>query len=128
MLAMLDRSTLNKLIDHAPLAITVMGVVVFLAAAAGGLPVSEPPLAVASSGWRIVLALLGAGLVSAGILLLLAGSGTGRAGRDVTTNAGRYGIRIDRPRPMEQIATANVVVIGSYAVRPPPPARCACLR
>lgn len=45
---MLDRSTLNKLIDHAPLAVTVMGVVVFLAAAAGGLPVGEPPLAVAS--------------------------------------------------------------------------------
>jgi hypothetical protein len=116
---MLDRSTLNKLIDHAPLAITVMGVVVFLAAAAGGLPVGEPPLAVASSGWRIALALLGAGLTAAGVLLLLAGSDARYANRDVIGNSDRYGIHIDSPRPMEQIATANVVVIGSYAVRPP---------
>lgn len=115
---MLDRSTLNKLIEHTPLAVTVMGVVVFLAAAAGGLPVGEPPLAVGSIGWRISLALLGAGLAAAGVLLMWSGeTGIGRG--DFIGKAERYAIRIDSPQPIDQIPSAELKVIGSYAARPP---------
>jgi hypothetical protein len=116
---MLDRSVLKKLVEHAPLAVTVMGVVVFLAAAAGGLPVGEPPLAVASVAWRIALALLGTGLAVAGVLLMLPESQTRAAGHDFTAEVERYSIRIDSPRPMSQIPTAYLTITGSYAVRPP---------
>jgi hypothetical protein len=116
-LPVIDRSVLKKLIEHAPLAVTVVGVVVFLAAAAGGLPVGEPPLAVASVAWRIALALLGTALVAAGVLLMLPRYQTRAA--DVVAEARRHGIRIDTPRPMSQIPTAHLTITGSYAVRPP---------
>lgn len=114
---MIDQSVLKKLIEHAPLAVTVMGVVVFLAAAAGGLPVGEPPLSVAGAAWRVALALLGTGLTAAGVLLLLPGYQRRAAG--LAARAPRYGIRIDRPQPMSQIAGAELSVIGSYTIRPP---------
>lgn len=116
---MLDRSTLNKLIEHTPLAVTVIGVVVFVAAAAGGLPLGNPPLSVTNTIWRVTLAVLGVGLVASGILLMRSPLGKSARDQEMLREVGCYGIQIDSPRAMSQIATSEVVITGSYTVRPP---------
>lgn len=67
---MLDKSVLEKLIDRTPIAIILVGVVVFIIGAAGGFPVGNPPLHVADFAWRIGLGVMGLILVVIGVLLL----------------------------------------------------------
>jgi hypothetical protein len=67
---MSSNSTIEKLIDRAPLAVIFIGVLVFVIGAAGGLPVGSPPLQVTDFTWRIGLGGMGVILVIAGLLLL----------------------------------------------------------
>jgi len=60
---------IEKLVDRAPLAIVMIGVVVFVIGAAGGLPLGSPPLQITDPVWRIALGTMGAILVIAGVLL-----------------------------------------------------------
>lgn len=66
-----DKSTIEKLIDSAPLAVILIGVVVVTLGAAGGLPIGNPPLQVTDPGWKIALGVMGAVLVLGGLLLVV---------------------------------------------------------
>jgi hypothetical protein len=65
-----DKSVLEKLIDRSPLAVVVIGVIVFIIGAAGGLPIGSPSLQIVDPYWRIALGVMGVVLLAAGIILL----------------------------------------------------------
>lgn len=114
---MLDKTTIAKLIDRAPLAVIVIGVLVFIIGAAGGLPLGNPPLQVTDFAWRVGLGAMGLILVAAGLLLLSREDGF-LVTRSPKAGASRYGIRIESPREGAHVGEF-VDVFGSYAVRPP---------
>lgn len=64
---MLDKSVVEKLLSNTPLALVIIGVLLFVIGAAGGLP--RFSIHVAESGWRIALAILGLVLIAAGYLV-----------------------------------------------------------
>jgi len=66
--------TIESLVKNAPLAIVVIGVMLCIIGAAGGLPVGESPLLVEDPAWRIGLAGMGILLVGVGVLLMLRAS------------------------------------------------------
>lgn len=66
-----DKSFVEKLLDHAQLALVIIGAVLLVIGAAGGLPVGTPPLQVIDNTWRIVLAVAGSILISVGVVLLI---------------------------------------------------------
>lgn len=70
---MLDK-TIEALVKDARLAIVVIGVVLCIIGAAGGLPIGSPPLQVSDPAWRIGLAAMGMLLVGAGLLSMLRAS------------------------------------------------------
>lgn len=114
---MLDETTLAKLIDRAPLAVIVIGVLVFIIGAAGGLPIGNPPLQVTDFAWRVGLGIMGLILVAAGLLLLSREDGL-LISRGHKATASKYGIKIDSPREGAQVVEF-VDVAGSYTVKPP---------
>ncbi len=114
---MLDKTTLTKLIDRAPLAVIVIGVIVFVIGAAGGLPIGNPPLLVTDFAWRIGLGVMGLILVAAGLLLLSREDGSFMSGGP-KVNASKYGIKIESPREGAQVGEF-VDISGSYTVKPP---------
>lgn len=114
---MLDKTTIAKLIDRAPLAVIVIGVIVFVIGAAGGLPIGNPPLQITDFAWRVGLGVMGLILVTAGLLLLSRENGPLTKGSP-KTNAARYGIKIESPREGAQVSEF-VEIIGSYTVKPP---------
>ncbi len=114
---MLDETTLAKLIDRAPLAVIVIGVLVFIIGAAGGLPIGNPPLQVTDFAWRVGLGIMGLILVAAGLLLLSREDGL-LISRSHKTTASKYGIRIESPREGAQV-NEFVDIAGSYTVKPP---------
>jgi hypothetical protein len=67
-----DKSALDKLMDRTPLAIVVIGVIVFIIGAAGGLPIGTPPLQVSDLAWRIGLAAMGLILCISGLFFITA--------------------------------------------------------
>jgi hypothetical protein len=67
---MLDKSSVEKILDRAPLALILIGVLIFIMGAAGGLPIGNPPLTVSDSGWRIGLGIVGVVLFVIGIMFL----------------------------------------------------------
>ena len=69
---MLDKS-LEKLIESAPLAIIVVGVILFLLGASGGIQVGNVSFQVAEQGWRLSLGIVGAILVFSGMTILVSG-------------------------------------------------------
>jgi hypothetical protein len=60
---------IEKLIDRGPLAIIVIGVLMFFIGAVGGLPVGNPPLQITDPTWRIGIGILGFVLAAAGLFL-----------------------------------------------------------
>lgn len=66
-----DRSAIEKLIESAPLAVILIGVVVFILAAAGGLPVGNPPIQIIDPTWKYGLGILGVILILVGLVLLI---------------------------------------------------------
>ena len=114
---MLDENTLAKLIDRAPLAVIVIGVLVFIIGAAGGLPIGNPPLQVTDFAWRVGLGAMGLILVAAG-LLLLSHEETPLIGNGPKATAAKYGIKIESPREGAQV-NEFVDIAGSYAIKPP---------
>ncbi len=114
---MLDETTLAKLIDRAPLAVIVIGVLVFIIGAAGGLPIGNPPLQVTDFAWRVGLGLMGLILVAAGLLLLSREDGL-LISRGHKAMASKYGIKIESPRDGAHV-NEFVDVSGSYAMKPP---------
>lgn len=63
--------TFESLVKNAPLAIVVIGAILCVIGAAGGLPVGNPPLQVGDPAWRVGLAAVGILLVGVGILSML---------------------------------------------------------
>ena len=62
--------TIEKLLERIPLAVIVIGVLVFLIGAAGGLPLGNPPLQVTDPAWRVGLGVMGLILVGSGLLFI----------------------------------------------------------
>ena len=114
---MLDKTTIAKLIDRAPLAVIVIGVLVFVIGAAGGLPIGNPPLQVTDLAWRAGLGVMGLILVTAGLLLISRESGFPTAWNP-KVSISKYGIKIESPREGAQVGE-SVDVFGSYTVKPP---------
>jgi hypothetical protein len=87
-----DRSVMEKLLDRAPLALVVVGSVLLVIGAAGGLPIGSQPLQVIEDIWRIVLGVVGCTLAFVGmVLLILEGKSKGKVRRfDRTEDAVRY--------------------------------------
>jgi tetratricopeptide (TPR) repeat protein len=61
---------IEKLLERIPLAVIVIGVVVFVMGAAGGLPLGNPPLQVTDPTWRVGLGVMGLILVGSGLLFI----------------------------------------------------------
>ena len=114
---MLDKTMFEKLIDRAPLAVIVIGVLVFIIGAAGGLPVGNPPLQVTDWVWRVGLGAMGLVLVIAG-LLLLSGESKWISGTGPKSPASKYGVKFGSPRDGAQVGEV-VEIAGSYEIRPP---------
>lgn len=68
---MFDKETFEKILDRTPLFVIIIGLVIFIIGAAGGLPVGNPPLQVTDVAWRIALGVIGILLLLIGILLLI---------------------------------------------------------
>jgi len=68
---MLEKSGWDKLIERTPLAVVVIGVLVFVIGAAGGLPIGPTPLVISDLAWRFALGVLGFVLIGVGVLLLI---------------------------------------------------------
>lgn len=66
-----DKNTIAKIIERVPLALIILGVIVFITGAAGGLPIGNPPLQIVDAGWRLGLGVFGFVLTALGIVLLL---------------------------------------------------------
>jgi protein-S-isoprenylcysteine O-methyltransferase Ste14 len=66
-----EKSSWEKLLERAPLAVIVIGVIVFIIGAAGGLPLGNPPLQVTDLSWRVGLGAMGLILAAVGLLLLV---------------------------------------------------------
>ncbi len=123
-----ERKIIEKLVDRAPLAVIVIGVIVFIMGAAGGLPIGNPPLIVADYGWRFSLGVMGTVLILAGLALLREFNTTKAAipsapDKEVPKEkeippALKLGIKIENPREGKQ-ENERVQVSGSYLIRPP---------
>lgn len=107
---------IRQLIDRVPLALVVIGVMVFVIGAAGGLPLGSPPLRITDSTRRVGLGIMGAVLAGAGLLLLTYGERSDDPGR---TKVAKYGVKIINPRTQKQEGGKTIEVIGRYAVKPP---------
>ena len=70
---MVNKAIVEKLIDRAPIAVIVIGVLLIIIGAAGGLPIGDPPLQVEDFGWRITLSVIGGILMTVGLLLVWRG-------------------------------------------------------
>jgi hypothetical protein len=68
---MLDKDAVGKILDRTPLFIIIVGLIIFIIGAAGGLPIGDPPLQVSDTSWRLALGIVGILLLVIGILLLL---------------------------------------------------------
>jgi hypothetical protein len=109
---MRETSLVEKLIKNTPLAILVIGVILFVIAAAGGWP--NPPLPVHDWRWQIALGVMG---------VLTAGFGGLSYWRERTRKTDEdshetYGIEITSPSNGETVAE-NFIVEGKYDVKPP---------
>lgn len=116
---MLDKTAVAKLIDRAPLAVIVIGVLLLITGAAAGLPIGNPPLRVEDYGWRISVGAMGAILVTSGLLLLWRESTREKKEASIEKNPGaKYGIKIDSPREGKQVGD-RVEVAGTFLIQPP---------
>lgn len=66
-----DKSAIEKLIESTPLAIILVGVIVFILAAVGGLPIGNPPIQILDPTWKNGLGLLGVALILVGLALVI---------------------------------------------------------
>jgi len=109
-----DKSSIEKLIDNSPLALVVIGVVLFVIGAAGGWP--SPALEVNEAGWRIALATFGVVVAGIGGLLLW----RERTSRppEVALSPEDYGIKIVSPKDGTSVSS-HCAVLGTYQNKPP---------
>lgn len=66
-----DKSTVDKLLEHAPLALIVMGVILIVIGASGGLTIGNLSLKIADAPWRLGVCVFGSILSMAGVVLLV---------------------------------------------------------
>ena len=107
-------AVVEKILDSLVLALVLLGVAVFVIAAAGAVPTS-PILPVSDPIWRSALALLGVGLVVVGLLK----SRNDRPGI-VRDRWKRYGFRIEGLTPGQTVRTDDgwLEVRGTYKTKP----------
>lgn len=74
----------EKLIERASLTVIVIGVIVLIISAAGGLPLGNPPLQIVDLIWRVVLGAMGFVLTIVGLVLLVREERSGNLRRGVT--------------------------------------------
>jgi hypothetical protein len=100
--------------ENTPLALTLIGGLLFVIGAAGGWP--TPQIKVTESGWRIASAVLGTIALGIGIWLMLTKE-TRRDRTSPTLDAKRYGIKITSPVKNASVAE-TFKVHGEYQVKP----------
>lgn len=96
---MFDKEAFEKILDRTPLFIVIIGLVIFIIGAAGGLPVGNPPLVVSDVAWRIALGIIGVLLLIVGILLLLKENASDKRKSKTNTNIPpeKFFIWLDHP-------------------------------
>ena len=106
------QSLIEKLMDNRPLAIIVIGLILFLLGANGGW--SKADLKLDSTGWRLALALMGLVVFSVGGLFLWRGKNTGSIDEESKKH---YGIKIHFAE--EGVEACNPIeVSGTYEIKP----------
>lgn len=107
----MDGKLLEKLLANTSFALIVVGIFLIIIGAAGGFP--SLALQVPELGWRIALAMMGAVVAAVGGLLYW-------RERNASTlrSCDSYGLRIDAPRPGEEI-DEEYQVSGVYLKKPP---------
>ena len=111
-----DKSTIGRLIDRTPLAVIVIGVILFVIGAAGGWP--SPSLQVNEMGWRVALGAMGVVVAGIGGLLLRRETRAIPRGSSEVYLASDYGIKIEMPRNGAELG-GRPEVSGSYTKKPP---------
>lgn len=109
----------TTLIKRPSLVLIVIGVLVFLIGAAGGLSLVGKFLLPAIDNYgRIALCSLGSILLIVGIILLVREQRHVNGIAELKTAARSYGIKIDSHRDGTQVRTDLVDITGSYRVKP----------
>ena len=109
---------LTSLAEHAPLAplaVVIVGVVVFIIGAAGGLSISGLNLQVSDLTWRVALGVLGSIITVSGLLLFWLDASKNKA----HLSRNKYGIRIKSPSRDHTEHSDAVKLVGGYKVKPP---------
>ena len=103
-------SFFGKLLDNTPLAVIVIGVVLLIMGAAGGL--SKPEVNINEFGWRIAVAFMGVLTALGGGLLFWR-----KESQVDQKNAVKYGFRITSPVDGQEVDVVDVR--GTYQHKPP---------
>lgn len=64
-------SLLEKLLERTPILLILVGILLILVAAFGGVPFTTPQITITEPNWRVFLGIIGGILLSIGILLAL---------------------------------------------------------
>jgi hypothetical protein len=108
----MDKSVIEALIKNSPLALVLIGLLLFLIGAAGGW--SKPALQVNELGWRVALAAMGGVVAGLGGLLIW----RVKSDEESPASAKKYGIQIVYPGNLAKIGN-DVEVSGTYNIKPP---------
>jgi hypothetical protein len=106
-------SIINKVLENTPLVIMVIGLVLVVIGAAGGL--AKADLRIDSSPWRIALAIMGTIVFIVGGLFLWREKSGATSAKDLSKD---YGIKITYPQDAAEVGQ-EVEVLGTYETRPP---------
>lgn len=68
---MLDKTIIEKILESVPLAIFIIGTILFVIAAVGGIPIGTPPLQITDPLWKLALGIMGFIMVCVGLLFVV---------------------------------------------------------
>ena len=106
---------IEALTERAWLAVVVLGALVFIIGAAGGMTIQNTSLQVADWGGRVALVTLGFLVIAAGLLSLRQEQNSPINRRSYT----KYGIRIEHPVNNHTVHGGFVEITGCYKRKPP---------
>jgi hypothetical protein len=101
----------GKLIENAPFALVIIGLLLLIVGAAGGWP--QPKLEVTEPGWRIALAAMGVIVAAGGGILMW-----GKRPEATLLDPKKYGFKITSPIDGAKVQMPDVS--GTYVESPPP--------